>query len=150
MRVVVIHGPNLNATGHRDPHIYGSTTLAEIDQALRAFGGDNGADVRCEQYSGEGEIIDALYRARDDADAVVLNPGAYAHYAYAIRDAVSAIGIPVIEVHLSNIYAREAFRQHSVIAPVCRGSITGFGARSYLLALRAALEQNRKIEGRRP
>ena len=138
MRVLVIHGPNLNLLGEREPEIYGSKTLADVDadiaQAARALG----IEVSCAQYSGEGAIVDALHAARKTADVVLINPGAYTHYSYTIADAISAIGIPVIEVHLSNIAAREAFRTHSVVAPVCRGSVAGFGADSYVAALHAA------------
>lgn len=138
MRVLVIHGPNLNLLGEREPAVYGSDTLADIDERLRALADEIGVEVRCVQRSGEGAIVDALHDARTQCDAVILNPGAYTHYAYAIADAVAAIAIPVIEVHLSNVHAREEFRRKSVVAPVCVGSIGGFGTDSYLLALRAA------------
>ena len=139
MRVVVIHGPNLNLTGERDPQQYGSETLSDINAQLRALAGELGVQLRIVQHSGEGEIIDALHAARADAQAVVLNPGAYAHYSHAIADAVAGIGIPVVEVHLSNVFSRERFRRRSVVAPACRGVIAGFRADSYLLALRAAV-----------
>lgn len=138
MRILVIHGPNLNLLGTREPEIYGTVTLEEIDRQLQAAAASLSATVRCIQSNHEGEIIDALHAARNDTDVVIINPGAYTHYSYAIADAISAIGVPAIEVHLSNIYAREAFRKTSVVAPVCAGSIAGFGAQSYLLALRAA------------
>lgn len=138
MRILVIHGPNLNLLGTREPEIYGTVTLAEIDRQLQAAAASLSATVRSIQSNHEGEIIDALHAARNDTDVVIINPGAYTHYSYAIADAISAIGVPAIEVHLSNIYAREAFRKTSVVAPVCAGSIAGFGAQSYLLALRAA------------
>lgn len=138
MRILVIHGPNLNLLGTREPEIYGTVTLEEIDRRLAADAASISATLRSLQSNHEGEIIDALHAARDQADVVIINPGAYTHYSYAIADAISAIGVPTIEVHLSNIYAREAFRKTSVIAPVCAGSIAGFGAQSYLLALRAA------------
>lgn len=138
MRVLVIHGPNLNLLGEREPAVYSSDTLADIDERLRALADEIGVEVRCVQRSGEGAIVDALHDARTQCDAVILNPGAYTHYAYAIADAVAAIAIPVIEVHLSNVHAREEFRRKSVVAPVCVGSIGGFGTDSYLLALRAA------------
>lgn len=137
MRVAVIHGPNLNLLGEREPHIYGNQSLADINAKIVHEGVELGLEVHCAQFNSEGEIIDALHGARADADAVVLNPGAYAHYSYAIADAISAIGIPVIEVHLSNTHAREAFRRTNVVAPVCTGSISGFGFQSYLLAMRA-------------
>ena len=138
MRVLVIHGPNLNLLGEREPQIYGTLTLAEIDSRIAALANELQLEVRTMQHNSEGAIIDALHAARKDADAVLLNPGAYTHYSYAIADAVAAIPVPVIEVHLSNVHAREAFRRKSVVAPVCAGSVGGFGADSYLLALRAA------------
>ncbi len=137
MRVLVLHGPNLNMLGTREPEIYGSVTLAEIDACLGAVAAELGWEFSSAQYNSEGQIIDALQTARGSADALIINPGAFGHYAYAVRDAIAAAGIPAIEVHLSNVYAREAFRSHSVIAAVCRGTIAGFGADSYLLALRA-------------
>lgn len=137
MRVVVIHGPNLNLLGEREPQIYGNQALHDIDAEIIRLGGELRIEVNCAQFNSEGDIIDALHAARADADAVLLNPGAYGHYSYGITDAIVAIGIPVIEVHLSNTQAREAFRRTSVIAPVCTGSISGFGSESYLLALRA-------------
>ncbi|MDQ6826067.1 MAG: type II 3-dehydroquinate dehydratase [Candidatus Eremiobacteraeota bacterium] len=137
MRVAVIHGPNLNLLGEREPHIYGRETLPDVNAQIIHAASELGIEVRCSQFSCEGSIIDALHAAGRDVDAVVLNPGAYAHYSYAIADAITAIGIPVIEVHLSNTYAREQFRRISVLAPVCMGSIGGFGSKSYVLALRA-------------
>jgi 3-dehydroquinate dehydratase-2 len=137
VRVLVLHGPNLNMLGTREPEIYGSVTLAEIDACLGAVAAELGWEFSSAQYNSEGQIIDALQTARGSADALIINPGAFGHYAYAVRDAIAAAGIPAIEVHLSNVYAREAFRSHSVIAAVCRGTIAGFGADSYLLALRA-------------
>jgi len=142
MRLLIIHGPNLNLLGTREPAIYGKKTLAEIDGEIADCAKALCLSVRTIQSNHEGEIIDALHAARTGADAVIINPGAYTHYSYAIADAISAIGLPVIEVHLSNIYAREAFRRTSVIAPVCAGSIAGFGAESYILAMRAAAALN--------
>ena len=136
-RVVVIHGPNLNLLGTREPDIYGAETLAEIDARIRDEAARLGLAVTCLQFNAEGDIIDAIHRAGREADAIVLNPGAYTHYSLAIRDAVAAVPVPVIEVHLSNIYAREPFRRRSVIAAVARGQITGFGGQGYLLALQA-------------
>lgn len=138
MRILVIHGPNLNLLGTREPDVYGTVTLDEINRDLEAAAASISATLRTLQSNHEGEIIDALHAARDEVDRIIINPGAYTHYSYAIADAISAIGVPTIEVHLSNINAREAFRKTSVIAPVCVGSIAGFGAQSYLLALRAA------------
>lgn len=140
MRVLVIHGPNLNLLGEREPGIYGSKTLTQIDAEIAELAKQLGAQVDCMQNNSEGAIVDALHAARKTHDAVVINPGAYTHYSYAIADAIAAIRIPVVEVHLSNVEAREAFRAHSVVAPVCVGTVAGFGAVSYLLALRAAVE----------
>ena len=140
MRVLVIHGPNLNLLGNREPDVYGSQTLAEVNEIVTTAADELGIEVRCDQYNGEGEIIDALQAARGQFDGVVLNPGAYGHYSYAIADAIAAIVIPVVEVHLSNVHAREEFRRISLTARACRGSISGFGAIGYALALRALLE----------
>ena len=135
--ILVLHGPNLNLLGTREPEVYGTLTLEEINTRLVEEGRRLGLDVRTEQHNGEGELIEALHRAREWARGVVFNPAGYTHTSVALRDAVAAIGIPVVEVHLSNIFAREAFRQRSLIAPVCLGSISGFGWRSYVLALQA-------------
>ena len=137
-RVLVIHGPNLNLLGQREPAIYGTATLAEVDDRIRMLARDLGADVDAMQSNHEGVIIDRLHAAQGRYDAVVLNAGALTHYSYALRDAIASISLPVVEVHLSNILAREAFRI-SVIAPVVKGQIAGFGVHSYLLGLRAAL-----------
>lgn len=137
-RVLVLHGPNLNLLGRREPGVYGPTTLAEIDALLAERGRSLGVEVACYQANGEGELVEAIHRAADQADAIVINPGAYTHYSIAIRDALAAVGLPAVEVHLSNVQAREPFRAQSVIAPVCRGTIAGFGPLSYLLGLEAA------------
>jgi 3-dehydroquinate dehydratase II len=144
MRVLVIHGPNLNLLGDREPEIYGSQTLADVNELIAIAARDYGLDVRCEQYNGEGQIVDALHDARSSADAVIVNPGAYSHYSYAIADAIKAIGIPTIEVHLSNIHARDEFRRKSVTAAGCRGTIGGFGGLSYVLALQALAKMPKK------
>ncbi len=134
-QVLVLHGPNLNLTGIREPEVYGRTTLAEIDQRLRERGRELGVEVRSSQSNHEGALIDALHEARDWAQGGIFNPGALAHYSYALRDAVAAAEFPVIEVHMSLTVARESFRHLSVIAPVCAGQVAGFGWYSYLLGL---------------
>lgn len=146
MEIQIINGPNLNLLGVRQPELYGHETLADIEEKLRQAFQPKGVALRFFQSNSEGAIIDALHAARHThhADAVVINPGAYTHYSIAIRDAIAAIEIPVIEVHLSNIHAREPFRERSVVAAVCRGRIEGLGWRGYLLAveyLRDLLQQ---------
>jgi 3-dehydroquinate dehydratase-2 len=133
MKILVLHGPNLNLTGVREPNVYGSVTLDEIDQRLVALGKELGAEVTCRQSNHEGVLIDTLHDARTWADGVVLNAGGYSHTSVALRDAVSAICIPVVEVHMSNIYAREEFRHASLLSAVCAGCICGFGWKSYAL-----------------
>jgi 3-dehydroquinate dehydratase-2 len=135
--ILILHGPNLNLLGTREPEVYGDWSLDDINEELIACGPDLGVEVRCYQSNSEGELINALHDARDWAAGVVFNPGAYTHTSVALRDAISAIGIPVVEVHLSNVYAREEFRHKSLLAPACLGKITGFGWRSYLLGLQA-------------
>jgi 3-dehydroquinate dehydratase-2 len=135
--VLVLHGPNLNLLGTREPQVYGATTLAEIDARLQAEGAALGLEVRCLQSNHEGALIDALHAARAWAAGALINPGGYTHTSVALRDAIAAIGLPVIEVHLSNTEAREAFRHISIVAPVCVGTVRGFGWRSYTLALQA-------------
>ena len=138
-RVQVLHGPNLNLLGTRDPGIYGTTTLAEIDAELARRAAARNAVVRCQQSNHEGELIELIHRARGWADAIVINPAAYTHTSVAIRDAIDAVALPVIEVHLSNLHAREPFRHGSLTAAKCIGQICGFGAQSYYLGLDAAL-----------
>jgi len=135
--ILILHGPNLNLIGQREPEIYGRTTLSEIDQRLKISGEEFGLEVRTFQANGEGALIDALHDAQDWASGVVFNPGGYTHTSVALRDAVAGITIPVVEIHISNVYAREEFRHQSLISPVCTGKITGFGWRSYLLGLQA-------------
>ena len=140
MRILVIHGPNLNLLGERETETYGTTDLATIDRALKTMADKEGAELECVQSNNEGEIVDRIQKAGGRFDAIIINPAAFTHTSVAIRDAIAAVGLPTIEVHLSNVYAREPFRHHSYVAPVAVGQITGFGQRSYTLALRAALD----------
>ena len=139
MKILVIHGPNLNLLGTRETDVYGEQTLDEINAMLTAEAKDHDAEVKTTQSNSEGALVDAVQEARDWADVIIINPGAYTHTSIALRDAIAAVELPVIEVHLSNVHAREEFRRHSYIAPIAVGQIVGFGAESYRLALLAAL-----------
>jgi len=140
VKALVIHGPNLNLLGTREPEIYGSTTLKDIDRELVRLGGELGIAVTTYQSNSEGALVDRIQQARGHADVILINPGAYTHTSVAIRDALSAVALPVVEVHLSNVYRRERFRHRSMIADIVVARIMGFGASGYYLALRAARE----------
>ncbi len=142
MRVLFLNGPNLNLLGQREPSIYGRTTLAEIEGKVRERAASLGVEIEFTQSNFEGALVDSIQNARGRFDVIVLNAAAYTHTSIAIRDAISAAGIPAIEIHLSNVHAREEFRHRSLIAPVCRGQIAGFGADSYILGLLAAVNIN--------
>jgi 3-dehydroquinate dehydratase II len=141
MRVLILNGPNLNLLGQREPHVYGKTTLADIEAMVRERAAQLGVEVEFRQSNHEGQLVDWIQEARATFDTIVLNAGAYTHTSIALRDAIAAAGVRTIEVHLSNVHAREEFRQRSLIAPVCAGVICGFGARSYVLGLEAAAAQ---------
>ena len=140
MKILVLHGPNLNLLGTREPEVYGLMTLDDINAKVIELGKELGAEIQCLQSNHEGALIDALHDARTWANGVVFNPGGYTHTSVALRDAISAIVIPVIEVHLSNVYAREEFRHVSFVSAVCKGKVTGFGWRSYELGLRGLID----------
>lgn len=137
MKIIVIHGPNLNMLGTREPHIYGSETLDDINEKIRKYAERLSVETDFFQSNCEGEIVSKIQTSRDNYDAAIINAGAYTHYSYAIRDAIAAASIPFVEVHMSNVYAREEFRHKSVISPVCKGVICGFGSNSYLAAISA-------------
>ncbi len=140
IKILVIHGPNLALLGEREVSVYGNFTLDEINEKLNGLARQENVELEIVQLDGEGEIVEKIGKARKNFQAILINPGAYTHYSVAIRDAIAAVSLPTVEVHLSNIYAREEFRHKSVIAPVAVGQISGFGVNSYLLGLKAAVE----------
>lgn len=142
MKVLFLNGPNLNLLGQREPDVYGHATLADIEAKVRERAAKLGVEVDFRQSNLEGELVDWIQQAKGKFDVIVLNAAAYTHTSVALRDAIAAVGVPTIEIHLSNIHAREKFRQKSLIAPVCWGQITGFGQKSYLLALEASVDVN--------
>ena len=144
MKILLLNGPNLNMLGVREPGIYGATSLVGIEKLAAAEAARLGVDVECRQSNHEGELVTWIQQARGVFDRIVLNAGAYTHTSIALRDAISASGVPTVEVHLSNIHAREEFRHHSMIAAVCCGQIAGFGPHSYVLGLIAAVNVNHK------
>lgn len=135
MKLLVLNGPNLNRLGKREPEIYGTMTLEDAVQNLQTYGRKSGADVSAKQSNWEGQLVDWIHEADGTADGIIFNPGAFTHYSYALRDAVASISVPVIEVHISHVHAREDFRKQSVIAPVCTGQVSGFGVTGYEMAI---------------
>ena len=142
MKILFLNGPNLNLLGTREPEVYGRTTLADIEAAVRQRATALQVEVDFRQSNGEGELVGWIQEAKGKFAAIVINAAAYTHTSVALRDAIVAVGVPAIEIHLSNIHAREEFRHKSLIAPVCRGQICGFGAKSYILGLEAAVDVN--------
>jgi 3-dehydroquinate dehydratase II len=146
-QVLLLNGPNLNMLGVREPGVYGSTSLQDIENRMTDLAAELGVQLECFQSNHEGTLIDKIHEAHGRKDGIVMNPGAFTHYSYAIRDAISAVGLPFVEVHISNIHKREAFRHVSVLAPVGLGQISGFGADSYELGLRALVMHMQRTEG---
>lgn len=147
-KIKVIHGPNLNLLGEREPNIYGQVSLEGINAALKKQAEQEGVELEIYQSNVEGEIVNEIQKARQGCQGILINPGAFTHYSIAIRDALAAVKLPAVEVHLSNIYAREEFRQKSIIAPVAVGQISGLGAESYLLGLRGLVKVIREKNNR--
>ena len=143
-KILVVHGPNLNLLGSREPGIYGTVTLQGINDCLAALAAELGCELTVVQSNSEGALVDAIQGASNDCDAILINPAAYTHTSVALRDAIAAVGLPAVEVHLSNIHSREEFRKHSFVAPVAVGQICGFGPESYLLGLRALVNRLEK------
>lgn len=144
MKILILNGPNLNLLGTREPEVYGSETLVEITSAVSEYAAGKGVEIRDFQSNSEGALVDAIHDARDWADGIIFNAGAYTHYSIALRDAIAGVGLPVVEVHLSNVHAREEFRHKSVLSAVCLGSIVGFGRWSYFLGIDALEKHLRK------
>ena len=142
MKILFLNGPNLNLLGQREPEVYGSTTLADIEKKVRERAADFNAEIAFRQSNVEGELVNWIQEAKSKFDVIVLNAAAYTHTSIALRDAIAAVGVPTIEIHLSNVHAREEFRHKSLIAPVCCGQILGFGQKSYILAVEAAVHVN--------
>ncbi len=140
MKILFLNGPNLNLLGQREPDIYGRTTLADIEAKVRERAAELKAEIDFRQSNLEGELVGWIQQAKGKFDVIVINAAAYTHTSIALRDAIAAVGVPTIEIHLSNVHAREEFRHKSLIAPVCRGQITGFGEKSYILGLEAAVD----------
>lgn len=147
MKILFLNGPNLNLLGQREPDKYGHKTLVEIEALVQAKADELGVKVEFRQSNDEGRLVDWTQQAKGNWDAIVINAAAYTHTSVALRDAIAAVGIPTIEIHLSNIHAREEFRHRSLLAAVCRGQISGFGAFSYILGLHAAINVNEHAKG---
>lgn len=141
IKILVIHGPNLNLLGTREPDVYGTVTLEQVDAMIRDWASSNEVEVRIFQSNHEGAILDEIHSGLGKVHGILINPAAFTHYSYAIRDAIAAVGIPAVEVHLTNIYARETFRHTSVIAPVAVGQVSGFGPQSYILGLEGLMRE---------
>ena len=150
MKIVVLNGPNLNLLGRREPHRYGRTTLVDVETRLAEVGAELGVAVRCVQHNGEGEIIDAVHALAGDADGVLVNAGAYTHTSIALRDALVGVAVPFVEVHITNVHAREPFRHHSMLADAALGVLCGFGTYGYELGLRGLVAALRARVSDRP